>query len=197
MLPQILVTGYGPFRDILHNPSDLVAKDVVARIGAADSRLARVYSCAHHRSVAVSRDGLDAFYSEWSELPTHIVHVGVSAAATKVCFETIAFNVTAEGGLAASLAAQRRATQPSTPPPAPPTPSTPKVAADDRQADAQGTAKDRIDDSPDALDLLPTTFDVHSPRFHRYLKAHADVAQWSRDAGWYFCNEIFYRSLLK
>ncbi|KAJ3025084.1 UNVERIFIED_CONTAM: hypothetical protein HDU68_007474 [Siphonaria sp. JEL0065] len=187
MFPKIIVTGYGPFRDIVDNPSDLIAKNVTAQIQDPTSKLFKAFAngSVANRTVAVSHEGLGEFYSDTKELIesenlTHIVHVGVSAASTKVNFETIAFNVTADSGLAQYLAKQRAG----------------MVGSGSDDKEAEDVAGGKIDSSNHALDLLPTTFPVHRHEFHDYIQLNNATTSWSRDAGWYYCNEIFYSSVL-
>ncbi|KAI9353657.1 hypothetical protein BDR26DRAFT_890125 [Obelidium mucronatum] len=184
-MPKIIVTGYGPFRDIVDNPSDLIAKGVSAEIDKEGRFAGQVFNF----TVAVSHEGLGEFYAESKPLIedrelTHIVHVGVSAASTKVNFETIAFNVTAESGLAQYLAKQRAEGKSAA------------TGSDDKEAEKELAAAGKIDSSPTALDLLPTTFPIHVEEFHDWMQDNNALASWSRDAGWYYCNEIFYSSVL-
>ncbi|KAI8827686.1 hypothetical protein BJ741DRAFT_21367 [Chytriomyces cf. hyalinus JEL632] len=177
---KIILTGYGPFRDITENPSEVIAKQVSAKIQNPSSKLHSIFSSVVDRTIAVSHKGLDAFYEEGvlnDPEVTHIVHVGVAAGVQKLHLETIAFNVKAESAVLVRSTEDQEFT-------------------DDKQNDDQVTVVVPIDASKDALQLLPSTFDLNHPRFHRFVQRNASCVTWSRDAGTYFCNEIYYRTLL-
>ncbi|KAJ3210085.1 hypothetical protein HDU82_008786 [Entophlyctis luteolus] len=142
------------------NPSDRIAKLVHAHIADPLSKLhsAFVGGCAAH-TVEVSSAGLDNFYKGvWRDAIASgrlacAVHIGVNAAATRVCFELVALNCVA-------------------------------------------TYEGKVADADDAPELLPSTFSLGTGKMHAWVVANAEKACWSRDAGRYFCNEMYYRSLL-
>ncbi|KAJ3295990.1 Pyroglutamyl-peptidase 1 [Rhizoclosmatium sp. JEL0117] len=188
MAPRIIVTGYGPFRDITDNPSDLIAQQVAARL-----RNTNLFStdadAVSNFTVSVSHEGLAEFYAAADDTlnsPTlsHIVHIGVHAASTKVNFELVGYNVTSESGLAQAMAKKRAAAAA----------ATNEAVNDDKEAEDLSSGK--IDQSPLAQDLLPSTFPVHLDEFDDWMSTQTKAA-WSRDAGWYYCNEIYYSTLLR
>ncbi|KAJ3128906.1 hypothetical protein HK100_008928 [Physocladia obscura] len=163
----ILVTGFGPFGPIKENPSAAVARGVAAGLGKS--------LLALEESISVSNAGLADFYTNHSadfDRAATIIHIGVAAGATKVRFEVAAANVRAH---------------------------VPKTERDTWfTADHPDTgALLPIDASPAALDLLPTSFPVHSHHVHAWLTVNSPRVCWSRDAGTFFCNEIYYRSLAR
>ncbi|KAJ3234938.1 Adiponectin receptor protein 1 [Chytriomyces hyalinus] len=160
------------------NPSEVIAKQVSAKIQTPSSKLSTIFNSVVDRTIAVSHKGLDAFYEEGilnDPEVTHIVHVGVAAGVKKLHLETIAFNVKAESAVVAQSTEEQEFT-------------------DDKQNEQVTVAP--IDASEDALLLLPSTFDLNHPRFHRFVQKNSSCVTWSRDAGTYFCNEIYYRTLL-
>ena len=46
-------------------------------------------------------------------------------------------------------------------------------------------------------ELLPSSFPLHEQRVHDWMCRNAGEVCWSRSAGTYFCNELYYTSLWK
>ncbi|CAF3333705.1 unnamed protein product [Rotaria socialis] len=87
-IPVVLITGFGPFRSILHNPSWQVAKAL---------KNYREWNCPIHiilEEVDVTYDHVSMKIPEyWLKYnPTLVIHIGVAAGTTAIHIERCAFN---------------------------------------------------------------------------------------------------------
>ncbi|KAL1522350.1 hypothetical protein AB1Y20_017342 [Prymnesium parvum] len=169
---QVLVTGFEPFGDLTTNPAQLVAAHL-----ASEGCKAGVCITAMH--LPVNRSGVETVADALSQSPSNspwdaIVHLG---------YESVSKGLRVEIAAANLLASDHRS------------PSAPGWSAD-VPCNTTGTEFEPID--PEAPCLLATTAPLD--RIDLPLPMSPDYPQplelWSRDAGTYYCNEIFYRTLL-
>ncbi|CAM9210698.1 unnamed protein product [Ectocarpus sp. 8 AP-2014] len=177
---DVLVTGYEPFLDHLVNPAQSVAGSLN---GTCDTvylthpRTMRL--CYEGVSVPVTAEGSGWAARQLEETPTRwdgIIHLGFESSAKGLRLETIAANV--------------------------------KTSDDyhylwnsDIPCQKEGTPFEYIREGSPCI--LPTTAPVSFLDLHDLAEllqdgGHADLVTletWSRDAGAYYCNEMFYRTL--
>ena len=172
---MVLITGYQAFGNMTTaNPAEVVARSLD---GVCDGKV-----CFEGRTLPVDRYGASSTALALERLPmdSHhptydaILHLGFESIAKGLMFEIAAANVLAvnkSGGWSAN------------------------VPCNKSQANAlqnETVYADIVDGGPC---LLATTM----PLDHLSLDANSSLGSpgefWSRDAGTYYCNEIYYRSL--
>ena len=176
----VLVTGYGSWGNVTTNPAMLVAASLD---GVCVSGV-----CFVGREVPVNRTGAALVASELAALPQGqpapydaVVHLGLESASKGLKFELAAANVLAlphSGGASATVPCNKSLTN--------------------------GSYTDIIEGGPC---LLATTAPLSeltleddvaaalAPHW-RWAAAEAGIEEmWSRDAGTFYCNEVYYRSL--
>ncbi|CAN0201610.1 unnamed protein product [Ectocarpus fasciculatus] len=177
---DVLVTGYEPFLDHLVNPAQRVAS---ALNGTCDTVYLKhpmtMRLCYEGVAVPVTAEGSGWAARQLEETPTRwdgIIHLGFESSAKGLRLETIAANV--------------------------------KTSDDyhylwnsDIPCQKEGTPFEYIHEGSPCI--LPTTAPVSFLDLRDLTEllqdgGHADLVSletWSRDAGAYYCNEMFYRTL--
>ena len=173
---RVLITGFLPFRGFEQNPSEQVA---LALNGTCVQNV-----CFDGIVLAVSPSGMaeaDAIMREWSKWYDLILHLGLEDSAKGLKFEIAATNIMASETNPSSGCQEQR-----------------------EEVTEGGENKDFLPINADAVlgAILPTTVPMScswESIFRQYngverLQDHIKEL-WSRDAGLYYCNELYYRSL--
>uniref|UniRef100_A0A7S2VZR4 Pyroglutamyl-peptidase I n=1 Tax=Rhizochromulina marina TaxID=1034831 RepID=A0A7S2VZR4_9STRA len=181
---RVLLTGFQPFHAFASNPSGLTAAALngTSLVFPSPDSAATVELHVESLLVDVDRRGVEgveehirAFPGRWDA----VVHLGLENAAKGLKLEIAAANI---------LATEDN-----------PPWSTGIFSDDGRGAQSSSSSVQRI--VPDAPHLLPTTVRLDYVTLRRLQQETASehlrrvTELWSRDAGAYYCNELYYRSL--